>query len=108
MASRVWLVSLGRRYRPMVSGGGQATTHANANLARTVRGAAIPTCCFCARCTSWLTRPCACRRRSRPAEVAVDILHDHRIRVDVGLVVLVVVSGRELVQHGWALRDDGG
>jgi hypothetical protein len=43
-----------------------------------------------------------------PTELAVDILHHHRIRVDVGLVVRVEVSGRELVQHGWALRDDCG
>ena len=43
-----------------------------------------------------------------PTELAVDILHHHHIRVDVGLVVCVEVSGRELVQHGWAVRDDGG
>ena len=43
-----------------------------------------------------------------PTELAVDILHHHHIRVDVGLVVRVEISGRELVQHGWALRDDGG
>ena len=43
-----------------------------------------------------------------PTELAVDILHHHHICVDVGLVVCVEVSGRELVQHGWAVRDDGG
>src|SRR6516225_145311 len=43
-----------------------------------------------------------------PTELAVDILQHHHIRGDVGLVVGVEVSGRKLVQHGWALRDDGG
>jgi hypothetical protein len=43
-----------------------------------------------------------------PTKLAVDILDHHHIRVDVGLVARVEVSGRELVQHGWALRDDGG
>jgi hypothetical protein len=43
-----------------------------------------------------------------PTELAVDILHHHHIRVDVGLVVCVEVSGGKLVQHGWAVRDDGG
>jgi hypothetical protein len=41
-------------------------------------------------------------------KLAVDILHHHHIRVDVGLVVRVEFSGRELVQHDWALRDHGG
>jgi hypothetical protein len=43
-----------------------------------------------------------------PAKFAVDILHHHHIGVDVGLVIRVEVSGRELVQHRCALRDDGG
>ena len=43
-----------------------------------------------------------------PAKLAVDILHHHHIRMDVGLVARVEFSGRELVHHGWALRDDGG
>jgi hypothetical protein len=43
-----------------------------------------------------------------PAKLAVDVLHHHHIRMDVGLVTRVEVSGRELVEHGWALRDDGG
>ena len=43
-----------------------------------------------------------------PAELAVDILHHHHIGVDVGLVVRIEVSGGELVQHGWGLRDDRG
>jgi hypothetical protein len=43
-----------------------------------------------------------------PTKLAVDILHHHHIRVDVGLVARVEFLGRELVQHGWALRDDGG
>jgi len=43
-----------------------------------------------------------------PTKLAVDILHHHHIRMDVGLVARVEVSGRELVQHGWAFRDDGG
>jgi hypothetical protein len=43
-----------------------------------------------------------------PAKFAVDILHHDHIGVDVGLVVCVEVSGRELVQHGCALCDDGG
>jgi hypothetical protein len=43
-----------------------------------------------------------------PTKLAVDILHHHHIRIDVGLVAPVEFSGRELVQHGWALRDDGG
>src|SRR6516165_1216989 len=41
-------------------------------------------------------------------KLAVDILqHDH-IPVHVGLVALVKLLSRELVQHGWALRDDRG
>jgi hypothetical protein len=62
-----------------------------------------------------LTRVNICQLRNAivgaaepPTELAVDILQHHHIRVDVGLVVRVEVSGRELVQHGWALRDDGG
>jgi hypothetical protein len=43
-----------------------------------------------------------------PAKLAVDILYHQHICVDIGLVVRVEISGRELVQHGWALRDDGG
>jgi Transposase domain (DUF772) len=43
-----------------------------------------------------------------PTELAVDILHHHHIRVDVGLVVRVEVLGGEFVQHGRALHDDGG
>src|SRR5262249_20615458 len=43
-----------------------------------------------------------------PTELAVDILQHHRIRVDGDLVVRVEVSSSELVQHGWALRDDSG
>jgi len=43
-----------------------------------------------------------------PTKLAVDILYHHHIRVDVGLVVRVEVSGRELVQHSWALCNDGG
>src|SRR5438034_2089706 len=43
-----------------------------------------------------------------PAKFAVDILHHNHIGVDVGLVVRVEASGRELVQYGCALRDDGG
>src|SRR6266481_6455748 len=43
-----------------------------------------------------------------PTKLAVDILYHHHIRMDVGLVACVEVSGRELVQHGWAFRDDGG
>jgi hypothetical protein len=35
-----------------------------------------------------------------PTKLAVDILHHHHIRVDVGLVVRVEFSGRELIQHG--------
>jgi hypothetical protein len=42
-----------------------------------------------------------------PTKLAVDILHHHHIRVDVGLVASVEVSRRELIQHDWALRDDG-
>jgi hypothetical protein len=41
-------------------------------------------------------------------KLAVNILHHHHIRVDVSLVVRVKFSGRELVEHGWAFRDDGG
>jgi hypothetical protein len=62
-----------------------------------------------------LTRVNICQLRNAivgaaepPTELAVDILQHHHIRVDVGLVIRVEVSGRELVQHGWALRDDGG
>jgi len=43
-----------------------------------------------------------------PTKLAIDILYHHHIRMDVGLVAPVEFSGRELVQHGWALRDDGG
>jgi hypothetical protein len=43
-----------------------------------------------------------------PAKFAVDILHHDHVAVDVGLVVRVEVSGRELVQDGFGLRDDGG
>src|SRR5216684_6660217 len=43
-----------------------------------------------------------------PTKLTVDILHHHHIRIDVGLVARVEFSGRELVQHGWAFRDDGG
>src|SRR6266567_4563567 len=43
-----------------------------------------------------------------PTKLTVDILHHHHIRMDVGLVAGVEFSGRKLVQHGWALRDDGG
>jgi len=43
-----------------------------------------------------------------PTKLAVDILHDDHIRVDIGLVVRVKFSGREFVQHGWTLRNDGG
>ena len=43
-----------------------------------------------------------------PAKFAVDVLHHDHIGVDVGLVVRVEISGRELVQHGFGLRDDGG
>lgn len=43
-----------------------------------------------------------------PTELAVDILHHHHIRVDVGFAVRVEVSGGELVQHGWAFHEDGG
>jgi hypothetical protein len=43
-----------------------------------------------------------------PTKLAVDILHHHHIRIDVSLVARVELSGRELVQHGWALHDDGG
>ena len=43
-----------------------------------------------------------------PAKFAVDILHHQHIGVDVGLVVRVEVSGRQLVQCGCGLRDDGG
>ena len=43
-----------------------------------------------------------------PAEFAVDVLHHDHIGVDVGLVVGVEVSGRELVQYRCGLRDDGG
>ena len=39
---------------------------------------------------------------------AVDILHHHHIPMDVGFVARVEFSGREFVQHGWALRDHGG
>ena len=42
-----------------------------------------------------------------PTKLTVDILHHHHIRMDVGLVAGVEFSGRELVQHGWALHDDG-
>ena len=42
-----------------------------------------------------------------PAKLAVDILHHDHIAVDVGLVVGVEVSGRQLVQCGCGLRDDG-
>lgn len=41
-----------------------------------------------------------------PTKLAVDILHHHHIRVDVGLVVRVELSSRQLVQQGWALRND--
>src|SRR6185369_6739820 len=43
-----------------------------------------------------------------PAKFAVDVLHHDHIGVDVGLVVGVEVPGRELVQYGFGLRDDGG
>src|SRR6202011_5051416 len=43
-----------------------------------------------------------------PTKLAVDILHHHHIRIDVSLVARVELSGRELVQHGWALHDSGG
>src|SRR5260370_16539930 len=43
-----------------------------------------------------------------PTKLTVDILHHHHIPIDVGLVAPVEFTGRELVQHGWALRDDGG
>jgi hypothetical protein len=43
-----------------------------------------------------------------PTKLAVDILYHHHIRMDVGLVACVEVSGRELVQHGWTFGDDGG
>ena len=42
------------------------------------------------------------------AKLAVDILHHHHIGLDIGLVARVELSGRELVQHGRALGDDGG
>jgi hypothetical protein len=42
-----------------------------------------------------------------PTELAVNILQHHHVGVDVGLVICVEVSGRELVQHGCAVRDDG-
>ena len=42
-----------------------------------------------------------------PTKLAVDILHHHHIRVDIGLVVRVKLSSRELVQQSLALRDDG-
>src|SRR5260370_9962984 len=41
-------------------------------------------------------------------KLAVDILHHHHIRMNVGLVARVEFLGREFVQHGWALRDDRG
>jgi hypothetical protein len=43
-----------------------------------------------------------------PTKLAVDILQHDYIPVDVGLVALVKLLGRELVQLGWALRDDRG
>src|ERR1700730_17018035 len=43
-----------------------------------------------------------------PTKLAVDILYHHHIRMDVGLVACVEVSGRALVQHGGAFSDDGG
>jgi hypothetical protein len=43
-----------------------------------------------------------------PAKFAVDVLHHDHIAVDVGLVVRVEISGRELVQYGCALGYDGG
>ena len=42
------------------------------------------------------------------AKFAVDVLHHDDIGVDVGLVVAIEASGREFVQYGCALRDDGG
>src|SRR5262245_218132 len=42
-----------------------------------------------------------------PAKLAIDVLHHDHIRVNVRLVVSVEISGRELVQLGWTLRDDG-
>jgi hypothetical protein len=43
-----------------------------------------------------------------PTQFAVDILHHQNICMDIILVAPVEFSGRELVQHSWALRDDGG
>jgi hypothetical protein len=74
----------------------------------TIFSTAFDPSCFCARCASWLLGNAIVGAAEPPTELAVDILHHHRIRVDVGLVVRVEVSGRELVQHGWALRDDSG
>ncbi len=43
-----------------------------------------------------------------PTKLAVDVLYHHDIRMNVGFVARVELSGREFVQHGWALCDDGG
>ena len=43
-----------------------------------------------------------------PAKLAADVLHHDHIGVDIGLVAGVELSGREFVQHGRAVRDDGG
>jgi hypothetical protein len=42
-----------------------------------------------------------------PAKLAADVLHHHHIGMDIRLVTRVELFGRELVQQGWALRDDG-
>src|SRR5437588_6764138 len=53
--------------------------------------------------------PCDCRRDGvSPTELAVYILHHHHIRTDIGLVICVEVSSRELVQNGWVVRDNSG
>ena len=43
-----------------------------------------------------------------PAKLAIDVLHHDHIRMDVGLVIRIELPGRELVQHGWTLRNHGG
>jgi hypothetical protein len=43
-----------------------------------------------------------------PTKLAIDVLHDKHIAVNVGFVVGIELPGRKLVEHGWALRDDGG
>lgn len=42
------------------------------------------------------------------ANLAVDVLQYHDVRIDVSFVIRVQASGGQLVQYDWALCDDGG